>query len=80
MIVIASEDSTQATIAENLSTKWNRYKRQEFGAVSEADEKSIAVLQGLGLVPMRREFGMLPLHAILPVEKNDPIRQIAQSL
>ncbi|HTB97582.1 MAG TPA: hypothetical protein VK716_11275 [Terracidiphilus sp.] len=80
MIVIASEDSTQATIAENLSTNWTNYKRPEFGAVSDADEKSIAVLQGLGLVPMRREFGMLPLHAILPVEKDDPIRQIAQSL
>lgn len=80
MIVIASDDSTQANIAENLSTGWARYHRPEFGAISDADEKSIAVLQGLGLVPMRREFGMLPLHALLPISKDDPIRGIANYL
>ena len=80
MIVIASDDSTQANIAENLSTGWNRYNRPEFGAVTDADEKSIALLQSLGLVPMRNEFGLRPMHAILPIEKDDPIRGIANYL
>lgn len=80
MIVIASDDSTQANISENLSTGWTRYNRPEFGAVTDADEKSIALLQSLGLVPMRNEFGMRPMHAILPIEKDDPIRGIANYL
>ena len=80
MIVIASDDSTQANIAENLSTGWTRYNHPEFGAVTDSDEKSIALLQGLGLVPVRNEFGMRPLHAILPIEKDDPIRGIANYL
>ena len=80
MIVIASDDSTQANIAENLSTGWTRYNHPEFGAITDSDEKSIALLQGLGLVPVRNEFGMRPLHAILPIEKDDPIRGIANYL
>ena len=80
MIVIASDDSTQANIAENLSSGWTRYNHPEFGAVTDSDEKSIALLQSLGLVPMRNEFGMRPMHAILPLEKDDPIRGIANYL
>ena len=80
MMVIASFDSSTSTIAANLGEDWARYNHPELAAMTDEDEDSIAVLQRLGLVPMRSEFGMKPLHAILPIDQDDPIRQIVRHL
>jgi hypothetical protein len=80
MAVIASENSTRETIKSNLQENWDQYDHPELEALSEADEDSVGVLQGLGLLPMRRDFGLTPIQAILPVKAQDPLRQIVSHL
>jgi hypothetical protein len=80
MVVIASEDSTPETIAANLSDKWHRYKHSELRALSSRDEASIALLEELGLLPMRHAIGIEPSKALLPLKQDDAIRQIVNLL
>jgi hypothetical protein len=80
MVAIASDNSTPKTIATNLQENWDQYHRPELEALSAGDEDSVAVLQGLGLLPMRREFGLSPIEALLPLGEDDPLRQIVSYL
>jgi hypothetical protein len=80
MVAIASDNSTPKTIATNLQENWDQYHRPELEALSPADEDSVAVLQGLGLLPMRRDFGLSPIEALLPLDEDDPLRQIVSYL
>lgn len=76
MAVIASDDSTAETMAANLMENWEQYHRREFRALSWEDEGSVRVLENLGLLPMGRDAGLRPMKALLPVDADDPIRQI----
>jgi hypothetical protein len=80
MVVIASEDSTPETLVSNLMEGWHRYRRPELQPLSSADEASVQVLESLGLLPMRTEWASRPLKALMPVELDDPIRQIVSHL
>ncbi len=80
MIVIASDDSTPDTLLGNLMEGWHRYRRPELQPLSSADEASVQVLESLGLVPLRSEWASRPLKALMPVEVDDPIRQIVSYL
>ena len=80
MVAIASDNSTAKTIGVNLQEKWDQYDRPELEALNSGDEESIAVLQGLGLLPMRRDFGLSPIEALLPLGNEDPLRQIVSYL
>jgi hypothetical protein len=80
MISIASDNSTSKTIAKNLQEKWDQYFRPELEALNAGDEESVAVLQGLGLLPTRRDFGLSPFEAMLPFGVGDPLRQIVSYL
>ena len=80
MMVIASDDSTPETFADNLSENWSKYHHSEYKQMSDADQVSVAVLQNLGLVPMQRGLVLRPLQALLPIAQDDPIRQVAKSL
>ncbi len=80
MVVIASDDSTPETIAANLSDNWHRYGHSELRALSSRDEASIALLQELGLLPMRHAAGIEPSKALLPLEPEDAVRQIVSFL
>jgi hypothetical protein len=80
MVAIASDNSTASTISSNLKQNWDQYHRPELEALSPADEDSVAVLQGLGLLPMRRDFGLSPIDALLPLGEDDPLRQIVSYL
>lgn len=76
MIVIASDHSTPETLASNLMENWDQKNHPEFAPATDADENSIALLESLGLVPMRHGSGLTPIKALLPVEPGDAIRQV----
>jgi hypothetical protein len=76
MVVIASDDSTSETITKNLKEEWEKYRRPEIQAMSAKDEPRVRLLQSLGLLPMRSDFGLGPMQAILPVDRDDALRQI----
>jgi hypothetical protein len=80
MVAIASDNSTPKTITENLQENWDQYRRPELEALSSADEDSVAVLQGLGLLPTRRDFGLTAIQSLLPLGADDPLRQIVSYL
>lgn len=80
MVAIASDNSTPKTIAANLQEDWDQYHRPELEALGEGDEDSVAVLQGLGLLPMRRDYGISPIQSLLPLGADDPLRQIVSYL
>jgi hypothetical protein len=80
MVAVASENSTPKTIASNLQEDWDEYHRPELEALRAGDEDSVAVLQGLGLLPMRRDFGLTAIQALLPLGADDPMRQIVSYL
>ena len=80
MVVIASDDSTAEDIASNLTENWSKYSRRDLRALSSRDEASVALLQDLGLLPMRRAVGLERIKALLPVEPSDAIRQIVEQL
>jgi hypothetical protein len=80
MVVIVSSDSTQETIAANLSENWERYQHPEYRAMSSRDEVSLAVLMELGLLPRRNVTGGVPSKALVPVKQDDAIRKIAEHL
>ena len=80
MVAIASDNSTAKTIASNLQEDWDQYHRPELEALSAGDEESVAVLQGLGLLPMRRDYGLTAIQALLPLGADDPLRQIVSYL
>lgn len=80
MVVIASDDSTPETITANLSDNWHRYGHSELRALSSRDEASIALVEGLGLLPMRPATGLEPSKALLPVGPDDAVRQIVSFL
>jgi hypothetical protein len=80
MVVIASDTSTPETIASNLMENWRKFHHPEHEALTSADEVSIRVLLKLGLLPMRSESGLRAIKAILPVDADDPIRQIVSYL
>lgn len=80
MVVIASDDSTAENIASNLTENWSKYGRRDLRALSSRDEASIALLQDLGLLPMRRATALERIKALLPVEPSDAIRQIVEQL
>ncbi len=76
MVLIASDYSTPETIVSNLTDNWYQYHPPELPAMNAADESSVALLQTLGLLPMRSEAGLSSVDAILPLAADDPIRQI----
>jgi hypothetical protein len=80
MVAIASDNSTSKTLASHLQEKWDQYSRPELEALSSGDEESVALLQGLGLLPMRRDFGLSPIQALMPLGPGDPLRQIVSYL
>lgn len=80
MVVIASDYSSPETIGPNLTDHWYQYHPPELPAITAADESSVALLQCLGLLPMRHDFGMGAIKAILPLEPDDPMRQIVGQL
>ncbi len=80
MVAIASDNSTPKTLAENLQEDWDQYRRPELEALSASDEDSVAVLQGLGLLPTRRDFGLSAIQSLLPLGADDPLRQIVSYL
>lgn len=80
MVVIASEDSTPDTLVSNLMEGWHKYRRPELQPLNSADETSVQVLESLGLLPMRTEWASRPLKALMPVEIDDPIRQLVSYL
>jgi hypothetical protein len=80
MVAIASDNSTSKTLASHLQEKWDQYSRPELEALSSGDEESVALLQGLGLLPMRRDFGLSPIQALMPFGPGDPLRQIVSYL
>lgn len=80
MVVIASDYSTAETIASNLMEDWYQYHLPELPAMTSSDERGIALLQSLGLVPVCREPGVHPIQAIMPVDADDPIRKIVSHL
>jgi hypothetical protein len=80
MVVIASEDSTPETISSNLSENWSSYQHSEYRAMSSRDETCVALLQDLGLLPMRRMNGQDRNKSLLPLEPGDAIRQVAAHL
>ena len=80
MVAIASDDSSPETISSNLSENWSSYKHSEFRAMSSRDETCVALLQDLGLLPMRRVNGQDRTKSLLPLEPGDAIRQVAAHL
>jgi hypothetical protein len=80
MVVIASDNSTQENISSNLSENWSSYNQSEFRAMSSRDETCVALLQDLGLLPMRRINGQDRTKALMPLEASDAIRQVASYL
>jgi hypothetical protein len=80
MVVIASDDSTSETITKNLKEEWDKYRRPEIQALTSKDEPRVRLLQSLGLLPMRSGYGLGPMQAILPVEREDALRQIVSYL
>jgi hypothetical protein len=80
MVVIASDDSTPETIAENLMEKWHKFHHPEHQALSSSDESTVKLLQSLGLLPVSKEPGLRPIKAIVPVEADDPIRLVVKHL
>lgn len=80
MVVIASDDSTPETFSSNLSENWSSYNQNEYRAMSSRDETCVALLQDLGLLPMRRTNGQERTKSLLPLEKGDAIRQVASYL
>ncbi len=80
MVSVASDNSTPKTIAANLQEDWDQYHRPELESLGDGDEDSVAVLQSLGLLPMRRDFGVSPIQSLLPLGADDPLRQIVSYL
>ena len=80
MIVIASDDPAHGSMAANLRENWHQFKQPNLKPLSNGDEDSLLLLQGLGLIPMRQEVGLKPAHALLPLDHDDPIRQIVSHL
>ena len=80
MVVIASDNSSPETLSTNLSEDWSSYKQSEFRPMSSRDETCVALLQDLGLLPMRRINGQDRTKSLLPLEPGDAIRQIAAHL
>jgi len=80
MVTIVSDHSTPETMASNLTEDWHEFNRPELEELSSEDEDCVAVLQGLGLLPMRRDSDLEPIDAIMPLEPNDAIRQIVSFL
>ncbi len=80
MIAIASDDPAHGSMASNLRENWHQFKQPDLKPLSNSDEDSLLLLQGLGLIPMRQEVGLKPAHALLPLDQDDPIRQIVSHL
>lgn len=80
MVVEASDNSTEETLAANLTENWHSYGRPELVPVSSADETSLQVLMMLGLLPVKDANVMRPLKALKPIDADDPIRQIVSYL
>ncbi|HEY6488858.1 MAG: hypothetical protein WCC26_17615 [Terracidiphilus sp.] len=80
MVVIASDDSTPETIAKNLREDWDKYRRPEIQALTAKDEPRVRLLQTLGLLPMKPGYGLGPMQALLPVDREDALRQIVSYL
>lgn len=80
MVVIASDDSTPENITKNLKEEWDKYRRPEIQALTSKDEPRVRLLQSLGLLPMKSGYGLGPMQAILPVEREDALRQIVSYL
>jgi len=80
MVVIASDNSSPETISTNLSEDWSSYNQSDYRPMSSRDETCVALLQDLGLLPMRRINGQDRTKALLPLEPGDAIRQVAAHL
>ncbi len=80
MVVLASDNSTEETLLANLMENWHTYRHKELAPLSSADETSVRLLEMLGLLPMREEWASRPLKALVPVDADDPIRQIVTYL
>lgn len=80
MVVFASDNSTAETLASNLMENWHSYRHPELAPLSSADETSLRLLEMLGLLPMREEWAARPLKALVPLDVDDPIRQIVTYL
>jgi hypothetical protein len=80
MVVIASKNSNAENILSNLTDNWQNYNRREHRPLSSRDESTVALLQDLGLLPMRRANGLERMKALLPLESGDAMRQIVSYL
>lgn len=80
MVVLASDNSTEETLAANLMDNWHSYQRPEMAPVSSADETSLRVLTMLGLLPVKDGNLARPVKALAVVDVDDPIRKIANNL
>jgi hypothetical protein len=80
MVTVASQDSTLDTILYNLTDNWILPDHREMKALSRSDETSIAVLQHLGLLPVRDGATIGSLESIVPLDAQDAIRQLITRL
>jgi len=68
-----------------LTDGWDMFEvpgveRPKCKHLGDEDEASVMLLQSLGLLPMRRAFGLRAIEAILPLEADDTLRQVVRHL
>jgi len=81
MVAIASDDfATPETIVSSLMEEWRQYHHPELRELSSSDADSVAVLERLGLLPIRQGAGAASIQALSPLEPNDALRQIVRYL
>jgi hypothetical protein len=81
MVVYVSDLATIDSIVSDLVDGWNTFEvpgieRPKVSHLSDEDEASVTLLQNLGLLPMRRAFGLGAIEAILPLEADDALRHV----
>ena len=80
MVVLASNNSTDETLAAKLTEHWSTYEQPDLAAVTDADETSLRLLLMLGLLPAKNGNVAHPLKALAAVQAEDPIREIVKHL
>ncbi|HWT65321.1 MAG TPA: hypothetical protein VN151_04350, partial [Terracidiphilus sp.] len=80
MVVLASDNSTDETLATNLTEHWSTYERPDLAVVTGEDETSLRLLLMLGLLPAKNGNVAHPLKALAAVQAEDPIREIVKHL
>ena len=85
MVVYVSDLAYVGSIVEDLTDGWDMFEvpgveRPKCKHLGDEDEASVMLLQSLGLLPMRRAFGLRAIEAILPLEADDTLRQVVRHL